>query len=174
MPANDPEWLRVYEIARGDDRGGIGIFSVDLPTGWARTHSRVEVALAHDDALGWHARLVGDDDEPLMAFPWHDHVDRLLLGAEAASELPLLLDTDSWDDIEQGWWAAAIRTDSSVYLAETDLDDLIDSSRAPQSITHRSPGVVTVDGVGVRWARVAPAAYSEAWKRAVERFQQTG
>src|SRR5215203_2461991 len=56
-----PERLRVFEVARSAGNAIEGL-AVELPTQWARTHAHVEVELTrHDDELGWHARLVGDE-----------------------------------------------------------------------------------------------------------------
>jgi hypothetical protein len=65
----DDHVLRVFEISvgRGD---GIDVLAVDLPTAWARAHTRVDVSFTHaGDGFGWHAHLVGDDDEHLLGFP---------------------------------------------------------------------------------------------------------
>jgi hypothetical protein len=162
--------MRVFEVSvsRG---GAIDDLAIDLPTAWARTHARIEVALSQDE-LGWHARLVGDDDEHLLGFPWHDDVDKMLLARDSRS-LPIDLDAGAWDDVEQGWWATVIAAGSWVYLAETDFDELVDKVADPQNISRKQPGVVSVDGVEVRWNCVPRAGYDDAWGRALARFRGT-
>jgi hypothetical protein len=165
------ERMRVFEVSvsRGD---AIDAVVVDLPTAWARTHARVEVSLSKDE-LGWYARLVGDDDEHLLGFPWHDDVDKMLLAQDARS-LPIDLAAGAWDDVEQGWWATVIAAGSRVYLAEANFDELVDDVADPRNVARKRPGVVTVDGVEVRWNRVPRAGYDDAWKRAIARLRRTG
>jgi hypothetical protein len=157
--------MRVFEISRGEP---IDEVAVDLRTGWARSHVRVDVLLSQDE-LGWYAHLVGDDDEHLLGFPWHDHLDEILIARDARS-LPIDLTAGSWDDVEQGWWATVIPAGSRFYLAEANFDELVDNVVAG-SITRKQPGVVTVDGVDVRWNCISRAGYDEAWSRAIARFQ---
>jgi hypothetical protein len=168
----DEHVLRVFGICvgRGD---GIDVLAVDLPTAWARSHTRVDVSLTQaGDEFGWHAHLVGDDDEHLLGFPWHDHVEKMLL-ARRGGGLPIDL-AGAWDDLEQGWWASAIPAGSRVYLAETDFDELVDKAREPSNISRTGPGKVSVDGVEVRWNSVPRVAYDQAWERAIGRFRRTG
>jgi len=170
-PAGDEHVLRVFEISV-DHGDGIEVLAVDLPAAWARAHTRVDVSLTHaGDELGWHAHLVGDDDEHVLGFPWYDHVETMLL-ARRGGELPMDL-AGPWDDLEQGWWASAIPAGSQVYLAETDFDELVDKARKPSNISRNGPGIVSVDGVEVRWNSVPRVAYDEAWKRAIVRFRGT-
>jgi hypothetical protein len=168
----DAHAMRVFEIwvSRGD---GIRVLAVDLPTAWAKIHARVEVLLAHsDDELGWHAQIVGDEEEHLLGFPWHDHVDKMLL-APSAPELPMDLAAGAWDDVEQGWWASAIPVGPRVYLAEANFDELVDNVEDSSNISHKRPGVVSVDGVDVLWNCVPRDAYDEAWHAAIARFRRT-
>jgi hypothetical protein len=162
--------MRVFEVSvsRGDALDDVAI---DLPTAWARRHRRVEVSLSQDD-LGWHARLLGDDDEHLLGFPWHDDVDKMLRAHDARS-LPIDLTAGAWDDLEQGWWATVIAAGSWVYLAEADFDELVGNVADPRNISRKRPGVVSVDDVDVRWNCVSRAGYDEAWGRAIARFRGT-
>ncbi len=172
MHGVSPKRLRVFEITRMRD-GRLEELTVDPPTAWARAHGRVEVELSPGESeLGWHARLVGDGKTHLMRFPWHDHVDRILLG-DRGGELPIDLDGGRWDDLEQGWWATVIPVGSFVYLAEGDFDELIDTVRESSVMQTVKPGVVLVDGTEVRWARVDRAAYDDAWRRIVARARET-
>lgn len=167
-----PERLRVFETARSA-RDGIEGLAVELPTAWARTHGRVEVALTRvSDELGWHAHLVGDEQAYLLGFPWYDNVDAILLAREAR-QLPLDLDEGAWDDIEQGWWASVIPVGPWVFLAEANFDELVDLVRDPENMASPTPGVVTVDGVEIRWSRVDRNAYNRAWSRATAYFSAT-
>jgi hypothetical protein len=164
-----PERLRVFEAARSA-REGIEALAVELPTAWARTHGRVEVELTRvSDELGWHAHLVGDEQAYLLGFPWYDHVDAMLL-TRGARQLPLDLDESAWDDVEQGWWASVIPVGPWVFLAEANFDELVDLVRNPENMASPTPGVVIVDGVEIRWSRVARTAYNRAWSRAIAYF----
>lgn len=156
--------MRVFEVSvsRGD---AIDHVAFDLPTAWARRHARIEVSLSQDE-FGWHARLVGDNDEHLLGFPWHDEVDKMLLAHNARS-LPIDLAAGAWDDLEQGWWATVIATGSCVYLAEANFDELVENVADPRNVSRKRPGVVIVDGVDVRWNCVPRAEYDEAWGRAI-------
>lgn len=157
--------LRVFEA----DRAPRGALEVDLPIAWARPHSRVAVELRHTGRdMGWHAQILGDDNEYLLGFPWHDNIDETLRADP--SSLPINLEDERWDDLEQGWWAVVIPVESWVYLAETDLDALVKVEDAPKIVCH-TPGIVHVDGVEVRWARAARHSYEAAWSAAAARVR---
>jgi hypothetical protein len=160
--------MRVFQVSvgRGD---AIDDLAIDLPTAWARRHARVEVTMSQDE-LGWHARLVGDNDDHLVGFPWHDEVDRMLLARDVRS-LPIDLAAGAWDDVEQGWWATVIAAGSWVYLAEANFDEVVDKVADPRDISRKRPGVVVVDGVDVRWNCVPRGLYDDAWGRAIARFR---
>ena len=83
--------------------GVLAVFGLELPTAWAREHERLAVELEQTEDFGLHATLVGDDGERLLGFPWHDHVDRLLV-VEGGRELPVELADGGWDDREILAW----------------------------------------------------------------------
>jgi hypothetical protein len=78
--------LRVLELSRS-----IGTRNIDLPLAWARPHEDVVVAFERFSPTNWQAHLVSTDGEVLLAFPWHDHADRLLVGSENG-EFPIPAD----------------------------------------------------------------------------------
>jgi hypothetical protein len=162
--------LRVFEIVRDSDTDtGISFFEVDLPTPWARSHAHAEVALREDEYFGWGATLVGDGEQPLIGFPWYDHVDQMLVDPDG--ELPPDLADGSWNDIEQGWWGSIVVDGGDVYLAEADFDALRDVSN-PADLVLVRPGVVTVGGVELLWNRVT-RALTRLVEEAIDRFRAT-
>ena len=73
--------LRVFDIAHLSPEGSFDV-EVDLQIAWARRHESLVVGFDYDPDpdFGWHARLVGDEGEELLSFPWFDHADRALGG----------------------------------------------------------------------------------------------
>jgi hypothetical protein len=162
-------YLRVFEIARsGEGDAELSVLAIDLPTAWAESHEHAEVSLSHNEHLGWGAKLVGGRNEHLVGFAYYDHVDQMFLDPEDP-RLPPDVSSGAWDDLEQCWWASIRIEGADVYIAETDLDALLDVSN-PGDIVLLRPGVVSVGGVEVLWNRVPQAAYDAAWQRAVARF----
>jgi hypothetical protein len=168
-----PGYLRVFEIARPSEiDAGISFFEVDLPNAWARSHERAEVSLRKSEDFGWEAKLVGDGNEHLIAFPLYDHVDQMLLDSDSDRELPPDLASGAWSDLDQGWWASILVDGTDVYIAEADLDALLDVED-PAELALVRPGVVSVGRVDLLWNCVPRVVYEAAWGRAVERFQHT-
>jgi hypothetical protein len=154
--------LPMFEIGRLEDD-----LNVELDTDRARRHDDVFVGFVkHGRYLGTHAYVVGDEGRVLLAFPWVDRVN-WLLAFGATSELPVDVGDGGWDDLEQGWWASANVHGPDVYLAETDLDQMIDDVRDAARIEYPEPGTVLVDGVVVSWNVVPRQAYDDAWQRAI-------
>lgn len=152
--------LRILELARA-----IGTRSVDLPTSWARSHDDVVVAFDHFSTSNWLAHLVSTDGDVLLAFPWHDHAEEILLRWDS-TEFPIHVDED-WTALVDGWWARVHVDGSHVYLAESDGDKL-GSIRRARKLDHLGPGLVTVDGVPFSWNRVPRVAYERAWQDAID------
>jgi hypothetical protein len=68
---------------------------------------------------------------------WYDHVDKMLRG-EVPSELSnAALPSGAWDDLEQGWWASARLVGDAVFIAETNLDRLLDVRGTPDARLSR-------------------------------------
>ncbi len=144
----------------------IGTRNIDLPTAWARSHEDVVVAFDQFGPTNWQAHLVSTEGEVLLAFPWHDHADRLLLGPWSR-ELPIHADEEVWDALVEGWWAWVKADGPHVYVAECDADQ-IDRIRRTHKLEHRSPGLVAVDNVEFSWSRVPRVAYDRAWQDAID------
>jgi hypothetical protein len=157
--------LTVFEIDRVS-----GTFAVALPPGWARMHRQAEVALSASEEFGCAAEILGDAQDHLLGFPWLDNVDEILLGSDTG-RLPVQLGERGWNDVEQGWWASVIPFGDSVFLAEADFDELLDNVRDPQRLARPRDGVVTVDGVPVRWNAVPRSVYDDAWIRAATQLR---
>jgi hypothetical protein len=102
----------------------------------------------------------------LLSFPWTDKANRMLAWG-MPSELPVEVNEEGWDDLEQGWWARAIVAGPDLYLAETDLDEMTDV-RDHSRIEYPEPGIVLVDGVPVTWNVVARKSYDLAWRHAIK------
>jgi len=153
--------LRVLEVSRS-----IGTRHIDLPLAWARPHEDVVVAFDPFSPTNWQAHLVSTDGEVLLAFPWHDHADRILL-ASASGELPTQADEEAWDARVEGWWAWVKADGPHVYVAECDGDE-IDRIRRAHKLEHCSPGLVAVDNVEFSWNRVPRVAYDRAWQDAID------
>jgi len=60
-----------------------------------------------------------------------------------------------------------------VLLAEANFDELVELVRDPENMASPTPGVVTVDGVEIRWSRVHRTAYNRGWSRATAYFSAT-
>jgi hypothetical protein len=160
-----PRCLRVFEISRVGDGGEIAHLAVELPAAWAYAHTHADVLLRKSEEFGWGAEIVGEQQQHLLGFPWYDHVDKMLLDPSCA-ELPPDLSSGAWDDLEQGWWASILADGADVYIAEANLDDVVDLAHPP-TIAQQRPGVVAVDGADVFWNRLPKAVYDRAWDRAI-------
>jgi hypothetical protein len=153
-----PDAIPVFDMARGDDVD----LAVALPPAWAAERPRVQVIFEDWDVCGWHAVLESPDGEAVLSFPWQDHVDKMLRG-EVPSELPdPALPTGAWDDLDQGWWASVRAVGDAVFIAETDLDRLLDVRGTPVA-SLSDLGHVELSGVPVLWSRVPRSAWEEAW-----------
>jgi len=155
------ESLRVLELRRG-----IGTRNVDLPIAWARPHEDVVVAFDQFSPTNWQAHLASTDGDVLLAFPWHDHADRLL-GGYQSGEFPIQAEEDSWSALVEGWCAWVKADGPQVYIAECD-GDAIEHIRRPHKLEQRSPGLVAVDTVEFSWSRVPRVAYDRAWQDAID------
>jgi hypothetical protein len=144
----------------------LGTRSIDFPVAWARPFEDVVVAFERFGPTNWQAHLVGTDGVVLLAFPWHDHADRILLGSENG-EFPVRADEQGWEILMEGWWAWVRADGSHVYVAECD-GDRIHHIRRARKLELRSPGVVAVDGVDFSWSRVPRVAYDRAWQDAID------
>jgi hypothetical protein len=153
--------LRVLDLSRA-----LGTTHIDLPLAWARPHEDVVVAFDLFGPANWQAHLASTDGEVLLAFPWHDHADRILLGSESG-EFPVEADEEVWDALVDGWWAWVKADGPHVYLAECDADELARIRRG-RKLEHRSPGLVAVDNVAFSWNRVPRVAYDRAWQDAID------
>jgi hypothetical protein len=144
----------------------IGTRNVELPITWARPQEDVVVAFDRFSPTNWQAHLVSTEGEVLLAFPWHDHADRILLGREK-DQFPIQADEEVWDDLEQGWWAWVKADGQHVYVAECDSDEIHRIRRA-RKLEHSGPGLVAVDRVEFSWNRVPRVAYDRAWQDAID------
>ena len=153
--------LRVLELA-----GVLGTRNVDLPAAWARPHDDVVVAFERFSPTNWQAHLVSPAGDVLLAFPCHDHADRLLLRPESG-EFPIHVDDEGWSALVEGWWAWVLADGPHVYLAECDGDEL-HRIRRTRKLEHPSPGLVAVDNVEISWNRVPRVAYERAWQDAID------
>ena len=153
--------LEVLELPRA-----IGSRTVTLPLAWARPHEDVVVAFERFGPTNWQTHLVSTDGEVLLAFPWHDHADRLLLES-AHGELPVEAGDEVWTALVEGWWAWVKADGPHVYVAECDADEL-HRIRRPRKLERRSAGLVAVDGVELSWNRVPRVAYDRAWQDAID------
>jgi hypothetical protein len=153
--------LRVLEEPRA-----IRTRHIDLPLAWARTHEDVVVAFELFAAHNWQAHLATADGEVLLAFPWHDHADRILL-RPFSREFPLESSDEAWSAQAEGWWAWVKADGPHVYVAECD-GDAIDRIRRTGKLEHRRPGLVAVDNVEFSWHRVPRVAYDRAWQDAID------
>jgi hypothetical protein len=152
--------LRVLELPRA-----IGTRHVDLPADWAQAHEDVVVAFDQFGPTNWQAHLVSPEGDVVLAFPWHDHADEILLRWNS-KEFPLHAD-EEWSALVDGWWAWVHADGAHVYLAECDADELDGIGRG-RKLRHDSPGLVTVDGVVFSWNRVPRVAYERAWQDAID------
>ena len=146
-----------------DLSGWIGHRSVELPTDWARAYDDVVVAFDRYEPTNWQAHLASTDGDVLLAFPWHDNADRILLGPREGDQA----DEEAWDALEEGWWGWVKADGPHVYLAECD-GDMIDRIRRTRKLEHRSPGLVAVGDVEFSWSRVPRVAYDRAWQDAID------
>ena len=153
--------LRVLEMARA-----IGSRNVDLPIDWARPHEDVVVAFDLFEPTNWQAHLASTEGDVLLAFPWHDHADRLLGGYQSA-EFPIHATEEAWSALVEGWWGWVMADGPHVYIAECDGDE-IGRIRRARRLEHRSPGLVVVDDVEFSWNRVPRVAYDRAWEDAID------
>ena len=153
--------LEVLELPRS-----IGSRTVRLPLAWARPHEDVVVAFVRFSPTNWQVHLASTEGEVLLAFPWHDHADRLLLGSEHG-EFPIEADDDVWTALVQGWWAWVKADGAHVYVAECDGDE-IRRIRGARKLERRDAGVIAVDGVEFSWSRVPRVAYDRAWQDAID------
>ena len=131
----------------------IGTTHIDLPLAWARPHEDVVVAFDLFGPTNWQAHLASTDGEVLLAFPWHDHADRILLGSERG-EFPVEAHEEVWDALVDGWWAWVKADGLHVYVAECNGDEFARIRRG-RKLEHRGPGLVAVDnshsaGIGCR------------------------
>ena len=153
--------LRVLALSRA-----IGTRNIDLPIAWARPHEDAVVAFDRFSPTNWQAHLASTEGDVLLAFPWHDHADRLLGGYQSA-EFPIHGDEDPWSALVEGWWGWVKADGSHVYVAECDGDE-IDRIRRVHKLEHRCPGLVAVDNVEFSWSRVPRVAYDRAWQDAID------
>ena len=112
------------------------------------------------------AGLAAHPDWVLLAFPWHDHADRLL-GGYQSGEFPIQADEDPWTALVEGWWGWVKADGPLVYVAECDGDALGRIRRA-HKLARRGPGLVAVDNVEFSWSRVPRVAYDRAWQDAID------
>ena len=153
--------LRVLELSRA-----LGTTKVDLPRAWARPHEDVVVAFDLFGPTNWQAHLASTEGDVLLAFPWHDHADRLLGGYESG-EFPIRADEDAWSALVEGWWGWVRADGAHVYVAECDGDE-IDRIRRVRKLEHSGEGLVAVDNVKFSWNRVPRVAYDRAWQDAID------
>ena len=153
--------LRVLELPRA-----VGTRHVDLPVDWARAHEDVVVAFDEFSPTNWQAHLVSTAGDVLLAFPWHDDADRILLGPRSG-DFPIHADEEAWDALEEGWWAWVKADGPHVYVAECD-GDKIQGIRRTRKLEQRSPGLVAVGNVEFSWSRVPRVAYDRAWQDAID------
>jgi len=153
--------LRVLELSRA-----IGTRNIDLPTAWARPHEDVVVAFDRFSPTNWQAHLASTEGDVLLAFPWHDHADRLL-GGYQSGEFPIAADDDPWSALVEGWWGWVKADGPQVYVAECDGDEIARIRRS-HKLEHRGSGLVAVDNVEFSWSRVPRVAYDRAWQDAID------
>ncbi len=141
------------------------VLSRDPPFEWARAHRRLAVSLykSENKRFGWLATLIGDDDELVMGFNW-SHVDEMLLGTRR-NQLPFPF-RGHWSDIEEGCYSEISAEGPDVYFLEVDPDE-VPRIKDPERMERGEPGLVLIDGVEVRWQKVARELYDDAWSRAV-------
>jgi hypothetical protein len=144
----------------------VGRRHIDLPLAWARPHEDVVVAFELFSETNWQAHLVNADGDVLLAFPWHDHADRILLGPYSA-EFPIHADEEAWEMQAEGWWAWVKADGPHAYLAECD-GDRIDHIRRVPRLEQRGPGLIAVGNVEFSWSRVPRVAYDRAWQDAID------
>ena len=144
----------------------IGTRNVDLPIAWARPQEDVVVAFDPFSPTNWQVHLVSTEGEVLLAFPWHDHADCILLGSDK-DKFPIHADEEVWDALEEGWWAWVKADGQHVYVAECDGDEIRRIRRA-RKLEHRGPGLVAIDNVEFSWNRVPRVAYDRAWQDAID------
>lgn len=167
QPPKEGSYLVYYSWRRGFGFTRRSFVRVELPAVWARPHQTVVVGFNQwGEGMGWHTYLVGEEDEILLSFPWHDHADRTLAGEEA-EEFPITAAEEEWEDVEQEWFAWVMADGDDVYTAEGSSDDMsFRVGHAPKPVLVR-PGVVSVDGCEVTWNRTSRVAYDRAWANAV-------
>jgi hypothetical protein len=153
--------LRVLELSRA-----IGTRHVDLPRDWARPHEDVVVAFEFFGGTNWQANLASTDGDVLLAFPWHDHADRILRRPHSA-EFPTQANEEAWEARAEGWWAWVKADGPQVYVAECDADR-IDRIRRVHKLESRGPGLVAAGNVEFTWNRVPRVAYDRAWQDAID------
>ncbi|MGL5827034.1 MAG: hypothetical protein ACRCYU_19805 [Nocardioides sp.] len=109
---------------------------------------------------------VFNDKQRVLGFPWHDHVDQMLL--ESPCALPMCAPRSYWDDFEQGWWASITRKREWLYVAETDLGSVLDANmRGVDKPRLVRPGLVSVGRAQVLWHRVEAEVWERAWVAAI-------
>ena len=153
--------LRVLDLS-----GWIGHRNIELPIAWARPYEDVLVAFDRFSPTNWQAHLVSTAGDVLLAFPWHDNADRILLGPRSG-DFPIHADEEAWDALEEGWWAWVKADGPHVYVAECD-GDKIRGIRRIRKLEQRSPGLVAVGNVEFSWSRVPRVAYDRAWQDAID------
>lgn len=143
----------------------IGTRTVELPLAWARPYEDVVVAFDRFTPTNWQAHLVSTEGEVVLAFPWHDHADRLLLGSDPG-EFPVHAGEEAWTALVGEWWAWVGADGPYVYVAEGNGDE-IQRIRRGRKLERRS-GIVAVDDVPFSWSRVPRVAYDRAWQDAID------
>ena len=146
--------------------GWIGHRSIELPVDWAEVHEDVVIAFDRFSPTNWQAHLVSTDGRVLLAFPWHDNADRILLGPRSR-EFPVHADDEAWDALEEGWWGWVKADGPHVYIAECNGDE-IEHIRRTRKAKHPAPGLVSVGNVEFSWSRVPRVAYDRAWQDAID------
>ena len=102
----------------------------------------------------------------LLAFPWHDNADRILLGPQKRG-FSHPRRRRGMGRPGGGWWAWVKADGPRVYVAECD-GDRIHSIRRTRKLEQRSPGLVAVGNVEFSWSRVPRVAYDRAWQDAID------
>ncbi len=146
--------------------GWIAHRSIELPVDWAEVHEDVVVAFDAFTPTNWQAHLVSPEGRVLLAFPWHDNADRILLG-HRSREFPVHAGEEAWDALEEGWWAWVKADGAQVYIAECNGNE-IDRIRRTRKLEHLAPGLVSVGNVEFSWSRVPRVAYDRAWQDAID------
>jgi hypothetical protein len=152
--------VRVFELPRS-----FGARVVELPLAWAQPYEDVVVAFDRFAPTNWQAHLASTDGDVLLAFPWHDHADRLLLASEQG-ELPIHADEEPWTALVEEWWAWVKAEGPYVYVAECNGDELRGIRRARR--LERRTRIVAIDDVEFSWSRVPRVAYDRAWQDAID------